>query len=146
MIEALRSHGYEIVSLSDLTGLPKESLMPIATGMDRSFTFWNSVSFTLMYLLSWGVYYIFVLGLAIGIFRLLVVLIFAILHKVRTKQPFDSSFLPSVSVIVPAYNEEKVIVRTIESLLQNTHRNFDIIVVDDGSKDTTYETARSIFE
>lgn len=119
--------------------------MPVATGMDRSLTFWNSVSFTLMYLLSWGVYYIFVLGLAIGIFRLLVVLIFAILHKARAKHSFDASFSPSVSVIVPAYNEEKVIVRTIESLLKNTYQNFDIIVVDDGSKDRTYETARSAF-
>lgn len=119
--------------------------MPTAAGMDRSFTFWNSASFTLVYILSWSIYYIFVLGLIIGIFRLLVVLVFAVLHKIHPERSFDASFAPSVSVIVPAYNEENVIVRTIESLLRNTYGNFDIIAVDDGSKDATYATAAHAF-
>lgn len=70
---------------------------------------------------------------------------FALIQRLRPERSFDPDYCPSVSVIVPAYNEEKVIVRTIESLLQNTYEHFDIIVVDDGSKDTTYETARQAF-
>ena len=47
-----------------------------------------------------------------------------------------------VSIIVPAYNEEVVIGRSIISLLQQTYPNMEIIVVDDGSKDQTYRYAK----
>ena len=48
-----------------------------------------------------------------------------------------------ISVIVPAYNEERVIVQTIASLLAGDHPEpFEIIVVDDGSSDATYRVAR----
>jgi len=53
-----------------------------------------------------------------------------------------SSVLPFVSVIVPAYNEEKVIESTIKSLLGLSYSNKEIIIVDDGSKDRTLELAR----
>ncbi|WP_338925273.1 glycosyltransferase family 2 protein [Mycetohabitans endofungorum] len=44
---------------------------------------------------------------------------------------------PFVSVIVPAFNEEKVIAATVQSLLKNDYPHMEIIVVDDGSKDCT---------
>ena len=47
--------------------------------------------------------------------------------------------LPGVSIIVPAYNEEITALKTIKSLLQVDYPNFEIIFVDDGSKDKTYE-------
>src|SRR4030095_14413054 len=50
-----------------------------------------------------------------------------------------------VAVIIPAYNEEKVIARTIASVLNSTYKNVRAIVVDDGSKDRTAEIAREQF-
>ncbi|MGY3718135.1 glycosyltransferase family 2 protein [Sutcliffiella cohnii] len=44
---------------------------------------------------------------------------------------------PLVSVIIPAYNAEKVIDKTIESVLSQTFSDFEVIVVNDGSKDRT---------
>ena len=44
-----------------------------------------------------------------------------------------------VSVIIPAYNREKTIRRAVDSVLGQTHRRIEIIVVDDGSKDNTVE-------
>ncbi|MGE5106906.1 MAG: glycosyltransferase family 2 protein, partial [Sphingobacteriales bacterium] len=53
---------------------------------------------------------------------------------------------PLVSVIVPAYNEEVNIVKTIESLLQQDYANCNIIFVDDGSKDSTYQKVEDAFK
>lgn len=46
---------------------------------------------------------------------------------------------PSISVIAPAYNEEKTIVDNIRALLSLYYNNFEVIVVNDGSKDETFK-------
>lgn len=48
-------------------------------------------------------------------------------------------YRPIVSVIIAAYNEEKVIYRTLESLFQSTYKKIQVVVVNDGSKDQTEE-------
>lgn len=48
---------------------------------------------------------------------------------------------PLVSVLLPAYNEEACIAMSIESLIQADYPNLEIIAIDDGSKDRTYELA-----
>ncbi len=46
---------------------------------------------------------------------------------------------------MPAYNEEKVISRTIHSVLNSNYPNLRVVVIDDGSSDRTYEVAREEF-
>jgi glycosyltransferase involved in cell wall biosynthesis len=43
--------------------------------------------------------------------------------------------LPGISVLIPVYNGEKYLVETIESVLNQTYKNFELIVIDDGGKD-----------
>jgi len=48
---------------------------------------------------------------------------------------------PAITIVVPAHNEEKVIERCIEALIEIDYPSKEIIVVDDGSTDRTYELA-----
>lgn len=45
---------------------------------------------------------------------------------------------PLVSVIIPAYNHEKYIQETVESIAAQRYQNIELLIVDDGSKDLTY--------
>lgn len=44
-----------------------------------------------------------------------------------------------VSVIIPAYNHEKYVQETIESIINQTYQNLELIIIDDGSKDSTWQ-------
>ena len=72
----------------------------------------------------------------------IVAAVFARRQRVKTKH----EFYPMVSFVVPAYNEEENIVRSVNSLFQcaeNYQGNCEIIIIDDGSSDYTYEVALS---
>ena len=98
---------------------------------------------SLLYQIS---FYLFFVSLVMFTIRNVVTLGGAYLHKRREKKDSGSDFTdrtPVVTVIVPAYNEEKAIGKTVEALLRLSYADKEIIVVDDGSTDRTLEVARS---
>lgn len=57
-----------------------------------------------------------------------------------TKEIIDKSpYTPGVSIIAPAYNEERTIIENVNSLLGKDYPKFEVIIVNDGSKDKTLE-------
>ena len=48
---------------------------------------------------------------------------------------------PLVSVVVPVYNMEAFLPETLDSILASDYPNFEVVVVDDGSKDASYRIA-----
>jgi len=64
----------------------------------------------------------------------------------RFKSILPSDYYVPISIIVPAYNEEITVVDTVRSLLTLEYRAYEIIVVDDGSKDRTSEVLAKAFD
>jgi cellulose synthase/poly-beta-1,6-N-acetylglucosamine synthase-like glycosyltransferase len=70
---------------------------------------------------------------------------YAELHSLEAPEVY-SDFEPPVTVIVPAYNEELTVVASVRSLLQLRYLEFEVIVVNDGSKDRTLAALIEAFD
>jgi poly-beta-1,6 N-acetyl-D-glucosamine synthase len=69
-------------------------------------------------------------------------IILALAYNIKgTPKSIDS--FPLISLIVPAYNEEKTIRKSIQSLLELDYPNYEIIMVDDGSRDKTFDEVKN---
>ncbi|MBX7223040.1 MAG: glycosyltransferase [Blastocatellia bacterium] len=146
IIKALRAKGYQFVPVSNLLGVSRDAVMPPVPANERAGLFFEKAGFSLIETATAGLKWLFLIGIGLGVIRLVSVSILAIRSRLVDHQVQPTAgCTPSVSVIVPAYNEEKVIVQTIRSLLLADETRFDIIVVDDGSSDTTYQTALAAF-
>ena len=79
----------------------------------------------------------------IGIVATVFFIISSFAHGKKEKLIYSDNELPKVSVVIPAYNEEKTISETIESISASDYPEdkFEIIVVDDGSRDNTLKIA-----
>ncbi|HEX2639672.1 MAG TPA: glycosyltransferase, partial [Pyrinomonadaceae bacterium] len=146
IIETLRAKGYRFVTVSQLAGLSQEKTMPFVADNERVITRADGVAFSLFWLFDKTMKWLFWLGIVLGTTRLLFIALLALRSRLRRpKTVSDAAFLPFVSVIVPAFNEEKVIVKTLKSLLRSTYPNFEILVVDDGSTDATSRVVKENF-
>ncbi|MGB5823887.1 MAG: glycosyltransferase [Proteocatella sp.] len=69
------------------------------------------------------------------------------LWSIKTKTMlFKKNMLPAISIIAPAYNEEMTIIESITSLLNLKYPEYELIVVNDGSKDNTLNTIIDRFD
>jgi poly-beta-1,6-N-acetyl-D-glucosamine synthase len=90
--------------------------------------------------------------LAVGVVRLLMVPFAVYFELRRHRQPADAPPVagsifaepPLVSVIVPAYNEAVVLESCVRSITRSRYEPFEVVCVDDGSTDDTYERLRAL--
>lgn len=152
IIEGLQSGGYRIVTVSDLMNLPPESVMPPVVWTKQISAIIYATAFYVISAFNNALAWLFVAGIVLGIVRFFFISTLAILqfwHVRRLdrgrlrgqKKPYQ----PHVSVIVPAYNEEKVIRRTVDAILDSRYPSFDVIIVNDGSTDWTSVSAQAAY-
>ena len=58
----------------------------------------------------------------------------------------QSDALPPITILVPAYNEQKTIEASVTAILALHYRNYEVVVVNDGSSDATLEALRHAFD
>jgi cellulose synthase/poly-beta-1,6-N-acetylglucosamine synthase-like glycosyltransferase len=146
LIDSLRAHGYSIVPVSALLGKTTAEVMPKLTFRQFIRALPDSVAFSGVEIVGRFIVFVFFVGDILMCARLLLIGLLAIGDRLRKPHAKASpGFNPRVAVLIPAYNEETVIVRTIRSVLNSDYKNLHIIVIDDGSPDRTAEVVREAY-
>ncbi|HVO63549.1 MAG TPA: glycosyltransferase, partial [Terriglobales bacterium] len=148
IIDGIRTKGFQIVPVHQLMGKTKADVMPPLPANERWAAHLDGVAFWLFVAGFTAITWIFFLGDLLMSARLLWVGIFAIYDRLRNQGPSPAEaagYQPNLAVLIPAYNEDKVIERTVRSVLDSTYPKLRVIVIDDGSKDSTLAVARTAF-
>ena len=148
IIKYFKSKGCKFTTVADLMKVPEAELMPpIARSWKNDLNFFFASA---SYWMGQIIYSLFLIGIILSISRMFFMGVLAYLQSKKEKKlravfkgiPGDLQ----VSIIVPAYNEEVNAIRTVDSLLSQDYPNLNIVFVDDGSKDNTYENVKKAFE
>lgn len=151
IIATLQREGYHFISLEQYLGMSRQQLMPaIPKGetyyaMQANLTLAEIIYHTGDFLTA-----LFVVFLVLGFLRLAFMYFLMVKEKRAERRrhypALTKENAPHVSIVVPAYNEEVNCVRTVATLLKEDYPSFDVIFVDDGSKDHTLERIHEAFD
>jgi cellulose synthase/poly-beta-1,6-N-acetylglucosamine synthase-like glycosyltransferase len=111
--------------------------MPIVRGKDLLFVRADVGFFILFASIGYALRWLFFFAIALGIARALFMTVLALLDRKSGERAPKDAPQPLVSVIIPAYNEERVILASIERVLASNYPELELIVADDGSRDAT---------
>ncbi len=149
IIHYFKSKGDTFTTVAELVNETKEQLMP--TVPKSSGYYLIQLNYYTAEFGFWGgrfLFYLFIICILMSVGRILILGIFAtreyFYEKRRKSGNLEGS--PLVSIIVPAYNEEVNAVKSVNKLLLGEYPDFDIIFVDDGSKDATYQRVSDVFK
>jgi cellulose synthase/poly-beta-1,6-N-acetylglucosamine synthase-like glycosyltransferase/peptidoglycan/xylan/chitin deacetylase (PgdA/CDA1 family) len=154
LIDTMRARGYQFVPVSDLicqvasrgaqTCWTRDDVMPALPVTISLFA--DRVVFLTLSAIGRGLYYCFLGAIVLGVARLLLLCGLAFWHRLFRHELPPAAGVPAlVSVLIPAFNEEKVIASTIEGILASDHAELEVIVIDDGSHDRTAAVVASHF-
>jgi len=145
IIDRLRTEGYEFTSVAGLLGQTRDAVMMPLTFREKIVARADGVIFGIFQWSRFAIATVFVLGIVLVSGRAVIIGILAIIEKLRPDHAKEPNPLPAVTVLIPAYNEETVIVDTVNSVLLSDVKDLHVIVVDDGSTDRTMELLQANF-
>jgi len=138
IIQQLKSRGYRFVTVHELLGVSRSAVMPQLPAQLQATALINGIAFWFIRRCADGISVLIMLVIFIAGFRFIFVAIAALLQARAAHERESLKWCPkSFAVLIPAYNEAEVILKTITALLASPLKNFKILVIDDGSTDST---------
>src|SRR5579871_1548092 len=135
VIDQLRARGYEFVSVPELVNKTRADVMVPLSTKEWLEARADGFIFGLYRWFVLGIATIFILGIFLVSGRAAIIGLLAIIEKLRPEHLKELTPPPPVTVLIPAHNEEGVILQTVTSVLASDYEAMRIIVVDDGSTD-----------
>ncbi len=153
IIKYFKERGYTFTTVADLLSKKKSDLMPeIPKGSGYYLIQVNTFLAEFGYWAGHILFSLFIVFIILSLARILLMAVLSARYHRKTKRthavPFwwgSAAAPPLVSIIVPAYNEEVNAVNSLRNLLRTDYPNFEIIFVDDGSKDSTFEKVKAAY-
>jgi len=145
LIDSLRARGYALTTVAGLLDAAPDAGAPVAPSAEapqRALHFAGLVVLETAQRLLAGA---FLAALVLGLARFAIIgglALWQVRHRAWARRAEDAAYAPRVTVLVPAYNEARVIGRTVTSLLAQDLATLDVLVIDDGSTDDTADAAR----
>jgi len=151
IIKYFKAQGYTFTTVADLIHQNKDFVMPKLDSDDLFLSRSDWYIANGVFLFIQVIFALFIVATILSVFRLILLAVLAYIKKRKEKKylenlPASTDFCPKVSIIVPAYNEEVNIVSSMNNLLKTDYPEFEIVFVNDGSKDRTFEVAKAAFE
>ena len=148
LIDQLRANGYQLVSVAKLAGMTDAQAMP-PTSRNSVELLLDRLGFGFLHYANAALQALFVTAIVLGVARLVFLAVFALVQRIRiegrTPPMPDPAQGPMVSVLIPCFNEEKVIVASVRRILASAWPKLEVMVLDDGSTDATSRVVAEAF-
>jgi cellulose synthase/poly-beta-1,6-N-acetylglucosamine synthase-like glycosyltransferase/spore germination protein YaaH/peptidoglycan/xylan/chitin deacetylase (PgdA/CDA1 family) len=148
LIDQLRARGYKLVSVPQLMGMTPDQAMP-ATHRNWLELTLDRLGFDIFREINVALNALFISAIVLGVLRLVFLAVLGIHHRRledrRRPADLDPETGPLVSVLIPCFNEEKVIASSVSRILESNWTRLEVLVLDDGSTDATAEVVRTEF-
>ncbi|MBC2670180.1 glycosyltransferase [Novosphingobium piscinae] len=145
IIARLEHDGYRLVPVSTLAGLGHDQVMPRVEGIDLAAVRADVFLFGAIGAGLTGLNWLFFFAIALGLGRAVLLTGLALLPGRIRPRACAVPFRPTVTVIIPAYNEERVIAAAVRRVLDSDYPDIELIVADDGSRDRTSAIVAATF-
>ena len=143
ILDFLKARADSVVPAGKLLGLNRDHTMPPLVETTPSAP--NVIANAGLLAVHWSEEFLWAFMIVTSLLTLLRSVALAVLSLTRKSLPSSGNFTPSLSVVIAAYNEERVIASTLRSVLKTDYSApVEVIVVDDGSSDATAMRAKEV--
>lgn len=141
-VPMLRARGYRVASLAAYAGVTRDAMAPTLVLQDRVASLGVGWLSTVRARATRGMAVLFVACTLLAGLR--IVMLAALALRRRRPKVDATGYAPLVTVLIPAYDEARVIEGSVLSLLRGEYENIEVLVVDDGSRDGTADVVDRI--
>jgi cellulose synthase/poly-beta-1,6-N-acetylglucosamine synthase-like glycosyltransferase len=147
IITGLRARGYKLVPVSTLAGLSRDQVMPLLSKSDRLAAETDLALFSMLGAIVITLRWLFAVAISLGIARALFLAGLALSQARREARRIPPAIDADrfVSVLIPAFNEARVIEASVRRVLASEQIRLEVIVIDDGSRDGTGDIVERAF-